>query len=116
MPLRYFRQHEFMMGNTNVYHMMDNVFLNTLDQLRHNVGEPLNITSSYRSPEYNASLRPPGAKRSMHLQGRAVDISCDDAYLRRYIVMEALELGLTVGVANTFIHVDDRDSPLLFTY
>lgn len=102
------------MGDENVYDQMDKIFLESLDTLRHNAAIPFNITSSYRSPEYNASVG--GAKRSMHLQGRAVDISCANSYNRRIIVMEALDLGLTVGIAKTFIHIDDRDNPIVFTY
>ena len=112
--LKYFRKHEFIMGGDNVYNQMDDVFLKSLDQLRHNVGMPMNITSSYRSPEYNASIG--GAKKSIHLLGRAVDISCNNSRDRMVIVQEALALGLTVGVAGTFIHIDDRDYQILFTY
>ena len=112
--LRYFRKHEFVMGGENVYDEMDGIFLDQLDQLRHMVSMPMHITSSYRSPEYNASVG--GAKRSMHLKGRAVDISCDNSRDRLVIVQEALDLGLTVGIAKTFIHIDDRDYQIIFTY
>ena len=32
------------------------------------------ITSGYRTPAHNASLSPPGAKASQHLEGQAADI------------------------------------------
>ena len=112
--LRYFSKSEFTMGGENVYHMMDDIFLATLDTLRHNAGILMTITSSYRSPEYNASVG--GASKSMHLQGRAVDIACSDSHDRMIIIKEALELGLTVGVASSFLHIDDRDYQIVFTY
>ena len=37
-----------------------------LDMLREQAGVPIVITSSYRTPEHNASMRPPGAKNSAH--------------------------------------------------
>jgi len=112
--LKYFTKQEFTMGGENVYHEMDRIFLESLDELRHLVAMPLRITSSYRSPDYNASVG--GAKKSMHLHGRAVDIACNNSRDRMVIVQEALGLGLTVGVAKSFIHIDDRDYQIVFTY
>ena len=89
MALKYFTREEFLMGDENVFDNMDNIFLETLDELRHMVGEPLHITSSYRSPDYNESIG--GAKKSMHLQGRAVDISCINSHSRMIIIKEALK-------------------------
>jgi len=114
MSLRYFTRDEFVMGGENVFDKMDGIFLETLDELRHMVGEPLRITSSYRSPAYNKGIG--GAPKSMHLQGRAVDISCTNSHSRMIILKEALNLGLTVGVAGTFLHIDDRDYQIVFTY
>ena len=112
--LRYFKESEFTMGGENVYHQMDGIFLDQLDELRHMVAMPMKITSSYRSPDYNASIG--GASKSMHLKGRAVDVACINSRDRMVIVQEALALGLTVGVAKTFIHIDDRDYQIVFTY
>lgn len=47
--------------------------LTKLQDLRTALGRPLIVTSAYRSPAYNAKVG--GAKNSMHLQGRAFDIS-----------------------------------------
>ena len=112
--LKYFKKSEFVMGNENVYDQMDRIFLETLDELRHLVAMPLKITSSYRSPSYNKSVG--GASKSMHLQGRAVDIACKNSHDRMIIIAEALSLGLTVGVASSFLHIDDRDYQIVFTY
>ena len=112
--LRYFHEDEFIMGDENVYDHMDDIFRHTRDELRHCSGVPMKITSSYRSPSYNKGVG--GAKKSMHLQGRAVDISCTNSHDRMIILKEALSLGLTVGVAGTFLHLDDRDYQIVFTY
>ena len=112
--MKYFSKEEFRMGNENVFDKMDNDFLCLLDELRLYVEEPLHITSSYRSESYNKSIG--GSKKSQHLKGNAVDLSCDNGTLRKKIVHVGLDLGLSVGVAKTFIHVDNRDKQIVFTY
>jgi len=102
------------MGNENVFDKMDMDLLSRIDSLRELVGEPLRITSSFRSVDHNRYVG--GSKSSMHLLGRAVDLSCNNGTLRRKIVKNALELGLSVGVAKLFIHIDNRDNEIVFTY
>ena len=87
------------MGGENCYDKMDPYFLTLLDDLRDAVGEPLYLTSTYRSPDYNRSIN--GASRSKHLEGIAADISCNNGTLRAKIIKEALNMGLTVGAAKT---------------
>jgi len=110
----YFKPHEFMMGNENVYDKMDSKLLAYLELVRENVGQALTITSSYRSEDYNKSIG--GAFRSKHLTGNAVDISCNNSILRAKIVKEALKLGLTCGIAKSFVHLDNRETQIIFTY
>ena len=115
--MRNFKPSEFVMGDVNVYEKMSDRLLVKLDQLRDLVREPLSITSSYRSEAYNKAIG--GSPKSFHMKGMAVDISCKDSKLRHKIVMEATSLGMTVGVAKTFIHVDIRETgrfPILFLY
>ena len=112
--MKYFNKNEFVMGKENVFDKMEPEFLLMLDDLREAVGEPLYINSSYRSPEYNASIK--GAPASMHLKGRAVDIACESGMLRAKICHAALNMGLTCGVAKTFVHVDNRTVPIVYTY
>ena len=52
----------------------------------------------------------------MHLKGRAVDLHCKDAIKRAKIVKEALFYGLSVGASNNFVHVDNRETQMLFCY
>lgn len=89
--MRYFKIEEFTMGEENVFARMDIDLLDTIDNLRENVGEPLHINSSFRTTEHNKSVG--GSTRSQHLVGKAVDFRCTDGSLRAKIVKEALKLG-----------------------
>lgn len=76
---------------------------------------PFIINSAYRSVEYELSKKRTG--KSMHTLGRAVDIKCVDAGTRFRIISALVAAGFHgIGVGGTFIHVDDRDTPLLWTY
>jgi uncharacterized protein YcbK (DUF882 family) len=112
--MRYFNKKEFVMGDENVFHKMDADLLHRLDLLRGLVNEPLSVTSSFRSKDYNESVG--GSTRSQHLTGNAVDLQCNNSTLRAKIVKYALELDLTCGVAKTFVHIDNRDNQIVFTY
>lgn len=73
------------------------------------MGEPLTITSGYRTPEYNASVSHTGAE-GPHTKGRAVDFACDGR-LAFKIIREALKLGFTgIGISqkgtSRFVHLD----------
>ena len=110
----HFDKSEFTQGRLNVFDKMQPDFLDKLDKLRGLCGFALVINSSYRSPQYNASIG--GSKGSKHMEGIAVDLACTDSSKRAKIVLNALHLGLTVGVAKTFIHVDNRVGQIMFTY
>lgn len=51
---------------------MDNLIRNLLDPLRSAWGEPITVSSGYRSPALNKVVG--GAKNSQHLSGEAVDL------------------------------------------
>ena len=112
--MKHFAPNEFMLQGQIVYHKMDKAFLRKLDYLREQCGIPLVITSSYRTPEYNKLIG--GATKSKHLEGIAVDVACDNGKDRLNIVEAAIDLGLTVGVGNTFIHLDNRFGQIIFGY
>ena len=64
---------------TDEVHPIDPQLLDVLHRLRHNVGsrKPFEIISGYRSPKTNAMLRGKSngvAKRSLHMQGKAIDV------------------------------------------
>ncbi|MEJ2695000.1 MAG: DUF882 domain-containing protein [Candidatus Thiodiazotropha sp.] len=92
---------------------MDRGLLDLLYTLQLSLGEPgeFEIISAYRSPKTNQMLRsnsPGVAKRSLHMQGKAIDIrlcSCDLKRLRSC----ALSLkagGVGYYPKSNFIHVD----------
>lgn len=114
--MKYFKEEEFIMGSVCVYDKMDKDFLVKLDLLRELLDSPVKINSSYRSEEYNKNIG--GSLKSMHLTGKAADISIVsyDGATRCKLVNIALSLGLSVGVAKTFIHIDNREVQTLFGY
>ena len=98
---------------SNEIHPMDPQLLDMLHQLRNKVGsrKPYEIISGYRSPKTNAKLRSKSggvAKRSLHMQGKAIDIRLpghDLAKLRQ----AALSLkagGVGYYPRSNFLHVD----------
>lgn len=98
--------------------LMDQDFLEMLDEARTVAGIPFVITSGYRTEDWNRRV---GGKRdSAHLKGCAADISCTTARDRFIIVTALLEAGFDrIGIADTFIHVDtdwEKNEYLIFTY
>jgi uncharacterized protein YcbK (DUF882 family) len=115
--MRYFKEEEFKMGTEVVFDKMNPTIITYLDTLRQYVNRSFTITSSYRDKEYNESVG--GSSRSQHLNGNAVDISVNgwSGVDRAELVKIALNLGLSVGIAKTFIHVDCRASEqVIWTY
>tara|TARA_B110000503_G_C7145618_1_gene412802 strand:- start:128 stop:868 length:741 start_codon:yes stop_codon:yes gene_type:complete len=71
------------------------------------VGKPLVANSGYRTPEYNKSIG--GAKNSMHVQKKALDLQWPAADLtgRIAFIEKAIQAGFTgIGCYNGFMHVD----------
>lgn len=92
---------------------MDRALLDMLYQLQQAVGTQgeFEIISAYRSPKTNKMLRNKSggvAKRSLHMQGRAIDIrlcGCDLKTLRdRAVAMKAGGVGYYPK--SNFIHLD----------
>lgn len=85
--------------------------VSNLEAVSQAVGYQLQVTSGYRSPEYNASVG--GAKSSQHMQGNATDIiqSGLTTQQRKDFLQAAIDAGFTgIGIYNTFTHVDIRGS------
>lgn len=91
-------------------------FVTRLDELRELAGFPFVVTSGWRCKEHpsEATKEFPG----QHFFGVAADIKVSNGSERRRIVDCALEMGFRgIGVANGFVHVDDREGlPVMWTY
>jgi uncharacterized protein YcbK (DUF882 family) len=115
MKLAYFKIEDFDCQETGK-NEMDEDFLHQLDKLRAACGFPFHVTSGYRCPE-NHPIEKAKAKAGTHAQGIAADIAVQGGVQRRTIVKEALEMGMSVGVAKTFVHVDSRKTtPYVWCY
>lgn len=114
--LRWFKPIEFEQASPSCHiEQMDLRLLEMLDDLREAVGFPLVINSAYRTKEYDLLRGRTGC--GYHTLGRAVDIACTDASKRAWIVAKAIEVGFKgIGVASTYIHLDNRSDFKLWTY
>ena len=116
MTYKFFRLEEFNCTHTNL-NSMDHEFLVKLDELRERVGFPFIITSGYRDATHPAEARKAEPGTGTHCQGIAADIAVSNGFERMNIVHEAIKMGFSIGVARTFVHVDDRKTtPVMWTY
>lgn len=111
---KYFSRTEFEMCNPScVLEDMDPAFLRKLDKLREMLGSPLSLNCAFRTVQHEKDHGRPGT--SFHCAGRAADIRCLDSYTRFKIVQYAIVIGLNgIGIYDTFIHLDDRETPTLW--
>jgi uncharacterized protein YcbK (DUF882 family) len=116
MTYKFFRLEEFNCTHTNK-NEMDHEFLVKLDELRERVGFPFVITSGYRDATHPSEARKSEPGTGYHCQGLAADIAVSNGFERMNIVHEAIKMGFSIGVARTFVHVDDRKTtPVMWTY
>ncbi len=95
-------------------YQIDPKLILNLQKIRNVFGKPIKINSGLRCHDHNRSVG--GVDGSYHVVGRAVDIPCTDSEDRHQLVKLALRLNLTVGINPKFIHLDNRDSPIIFLY
>jgi len=83
-----------------------------LQVLRDEIGEPININSSYRPPDYNKRIG--GARNSQHLTASAADITAKSytpkklaAVIERLIKVGKMKQG-GIGIYPGFTHYDIR--------
>lgn len=94
-------------------HPIDPLLLDQLNLLQSVLGtqQPIQVISGYRSPRTNAALMRSGAnvaKRSFHMQGRAIDIRLP-GYATENLFQASLSLGCGgVGYypSSDFVHLD----------
>lgn len=85
--------------------------LRVVDDLRDHFGKPCIITSSYRSPRYNAKVG--GAPQSYHTRFNALDIKINGVSPRKvYDVLNNWRhhgrFAGGLGLYSTFVHIDTR--------
>jgi len=92
---------------------MDLRVLDLLHAVRTKVGsnQPFQIISGYRSPQTNAMLRQNTsgvAKKSLHMQGKAIDINLPgtDLAMLRKAAMHEKAGGVGYYPASNFVHID----------
>lgn len=80
--------------------------MNRLDTMRQLAGIPLVINSAFRPQAWERSKGRSGT--GAHTLGQAVDIRCNTDSNRWKIIDAAIKAGFTrIGIAKTYIHVDD---------
>jgi len=116
---KYFSQNDF----TNAHpackiENMDSEFMLKLDRARENAGVPFIVNSAYRSEDYERGMGRDGT--SSHTKGLAIDIKAETSGTKFKIVKSLILEGFTrIGVAKTFIHVDNdfnKDQEVLWPY
>lgn len=115
LPNKFFTEEELTGGvNSPIFH--DN-FLYELYSLRNSFDQPMIVTSCARDPEYNEKIG--GHPRSLHLTSNphhptngcmAIDISTSGKSSEYKDSLEnvAVKYGWSVGISDTFIHLDRR--------
>jgi uncharacterized protein YcbK (DUF882 family) len=99
----HFSRSEFRDKRTGACVGPDRRLVDVLERIRALTGNPLVITSGYRSPTTNRAVG--GAKLSQHLYGRAADIPAGRATVAQAAAAGAVGIGERDGWA---VHVDVR--------
>jgi len=91
--------------------LVDEDAMDRLQALRNALGRPLIITSAYRTPEHNARVG--GAKKSMHLLGRAFDVVMTNHDPRKFEIAARTAGFHGIGIYGKqgFMHIDTRETP-----
>lgn len=97
---------------------MQHDFMVKLQSLRDVFGQPMVVSSGYRSPSHSIEARK--SSPGTHAQGIAVDIAVDREDAVRLLRL-ALSMGFTgIGIQQKglgrFIHLDTRKNPTIWSY
>jgi zinc D-Ala-D-Ala carboxypeptidase len=114
--LKHFNLDEFdcPSGEAPASEFINKDFLVKLNSARHSAGVPFVINSGVRSPEHNEQVG--GKEFSSHLSTTeggacAADIAATDSVTRWKIIKSLVDHKFNrIGIAKTFIHVDDDKS------
>jgi hypothetical protein len=83
-------------------------FLILLNKIREEYGKPINLTCGARCPKHNAKVG--GAKKSSHLEGRAVDIVRTEEFLTWLMTrLDRFNIAIEDPVKTaSWVHITDR--------
>lgn len=123
---KHFSDYEFACPCCSVCKVSE-AFLVKMDKLRDLLGRSVNITSGCRCVKYNDDLRARGyhsVDGSAHTisekqKCEAADIECSGSRNRRDLVILCHSIFNRVGIAKSFIHVDDdedKDADVTWVY
>jgi len=96
-------------------YQIDLELVKKLQIIRDVYGKPMKVNSGIRCPAHN--FNEGGRPLSYHLPSqdcKAADIAMTNRKGRIVIVRKALELGMSVGIYKTFIHLDNRLNQTIF--
>lgn len=85
---------------------MDGDFMEKLQHMRQLLGRPISLSSGFRCADHEEERNKtqPGA----HAAGLAADIEVSNGHERFKVIEAAIHVGMKgIGVANSFVHVDD---------
>tara|TARA_B100000989_G_scaffold221460_1_gene169162 strand:+ start:346 stop:780 length:435 start_codon:yes stop_codon:yes gene_type:complete len=112
----YFYFDELACRFTRAYEYSD-LFVEKLIDLRSKMGQPMMITSGARSYDHNKTIG--GHPKSLHVYDKpfrsnqvgalAIDVATRGSVFNYNLITLALDLGWSVGVSKSFIHLDRRD-------
>lgn len=110
--MKYFRPHEFdcecRRGIACNAEPMKQRFLDKLDALREEWGQPLVVQSGRRCKERNTHES--GAVHSQHLYGNACDFHFESPKESQNFAAMARKFGFKgIGLGKHLVHIDDRD-------
>lgn len=97
---------------------MDREFMEKLDALRAAMGMPLVLSSAFRDPSHPAEVEK--LTTGYHPQGRAVDVSISGSAAHRLVGLAVMAgfggIGISQKGAGRFIHLDNRETPTIWSY
>lgn len=88
---------------------LKDTFMAKIMETRKLANVPFIFNSAFRDPSKNKAVG--GVEESAHCCGQAVDIRCEESRNRYLILAAAVTVGFRrIGIAKTFIHLDDDET------